>query len=229
MSEPRAALFRPRLGLCLIFGYIFVVATWIVSKRPEEGLWLSHLSLMLAGIGFRLASPIVLGGTLVGIFVFHSIWSFDALTWLLTGNFPMGVTRYLEASTPLQWIATLHHFFVFPLLAITLLRARAFSMAAWPAACIAFALAVIFARVFTPEAANVNGAFAPPPGLEGTFLDPILDGARHLSQGWGDWSWALVMIAGCSLGNFLPVAIMFALLQAWLPDLKARATLTPIR
>lgn len=224
MSKGGVALRRPRLGAVLCAGYAFVAGTWFFSARPEEGLWLSHLSLLLAGLGFALGSAALLAGTLVGIFVFHSLWCFDALAWLATGRFPMGITYYLEHATPAQWLATLHHFFLFPLLAVVLLGARAFRFAAWPTACAAFAIAVLVSRALTPEAANVNGAFGPPPGIEGSFLDPVLTFVTEGTSGLGVWAWPLVMIGFCSFVNFLPVTLLFRLLQAALPAVQRRGT-----
>jgi hypothetical protein len=223
----RAVLRRPRLGAALATAYVYVAAVWLASARPEEGLWLSHLSLLLAGIGFATGSAALLGGTLVGIFVFHSLWCFDAVVWLLAGRFPMGITYYLEGATVAQWLATLHHFFLFPLLAQALLRTRAFGRSAWPMACALFALAVALSRALTPEAANVNGAFAPPPGIAGSFLDPLLRAVLDLTQGWGPWSWPAVMVACCAFGNFLPVALLFRLLQSALPAVEPRGTPSP--
>lgn len=224
MSGTRAALRRPRLGAALAAAYLYVVATWVASARPEEGLWLSHLSLLLAGIGFATGSAALLGGTLVGIFVFHSLWCFDALAWILASRFPMGITYYLEGATAAQWLATLHHFFLFPLLAYALLRERALGRSAWPMACALFALAVFLARALTPAAANVNGAFAPPPGIAGSFLDPLLRAVLDATHGWGSWSWPAVMVGCCAIGNFLPVALLFHLLQSALPAVEPQGT-----
>ncbi|MBL8900566.1 MAG: hypothetical protein JNM84_23245 [Planctomycetes bacterium] len=209
-----AALRRPRLAAALALYYLYVAATWFASDRPEEGLWLSHLSLLLASFGFAMGGATLLGGTLVGIFVFHALWCVDALGWLATGRFPMGVTYYLERATAAQWLATIHHFFLFPLLAAVLLRARAFRWAAWPMACVLFALAVTLARWITPATANVNGAFAPPPGVEGSFLDPLLRAILEATSGWGANAWPAVMVLCCGLGNFLPVTLLFVLLQS---------------
>ncbi|MBK9384893.1 MAG: hypothetical protein IPN34_08770 [Planctomycetes bacterium] len=209
-----AALYRPRLGAVLALYYLYVAGVWLASDRPEEGLWLSHLSLLLAGFGYATGFATLLGGTLVGIFLFHALWCVDAVVWLATGVFPVGITYYLESATAAQWLATIHHFFLFPLLAATLLRARAFRRAAWPMACLLFALAVSLARVLTPAAANVNGAFEPPPGIEGSFLDPLLRAVLDAISGWGENAWPAVMVVCCSFGNFLPVALLFGLLQS---------------
>jgi hypothetical protein len=218
-----SALRRPRLGTALALYYLYVAGVWLASDRPEEGLWLSHLSLLLAGIGYTVGSATLLGGTLVGIFLFHALWCVDAVGWLATGRFPMGITYYLERATAAQWLATIHHFFLFPLLALTLLRAREFRRAAWPMACLLFALAVSLARVLTPAAANVNGAFAPPPGIEGSFLDPLLHAVLEAMSGWGESAWPAVMVVCCSFGNFLPVALLFGLLQSRLQEVEPRA------
>ena len=185
------------LGLTFLALFVAVAAIRVTQGRGHEIFWFSHVSLLLTSIGFFWRAPLILTSAVCGIFVFHLIWSIDAIWWLLTGTFPIGVTYYLASADIADWFATLHHFYLYVFLSIWLTRTGTVHPRGYALTTAVFALLATLSFTFLPETANVNCACAPCPGLEATplGLTANLGGPGHL----------LAMILLSAILNFFPV------------------------
>lgn len=154
------------------------------------------MGLLIAAAGFLHRSVLLIGTALISVFVVHSLWLVDCVIWLLTSHFVLGVTHYLDGAGLGVWVATAHHFYLVPLLLISVLRSRRCPRASFPAAVALFLSLSLISRGFLAPANNVNFSFHVDTSLDWAFLDWAnrLPGPVYL----------MVLNAFVSAGFFLP-------------------------
>lgn len=158
------------VGGLLLAQWSGVVCIKAAQGRAVELLWLSHVALLLTGVAFLTRSDRLLRVVFCAIAVPHAFWLADAAGVLLVGVSPMGVTQYLTAATPADWLATAHHFVMLPLLVAALWRrpgGRSGVLAEAWGVCVAVTLA---ARFLGGPASNVNYSYALLAGIDHPLL-----------------------------------------------------------
>ena len=159
-SRKVVKLLRGRwLGLLLLADFAIVCSIKSAYDSGSEIWWMSHVGLLIAGLGFVGRSSMLLSTALISIFVLHSLWLVDCLVWLVADQFVLGVTTYLQDARLGVWVATAHHFYLVPLLLISVLDSRRCPRASFPAAVALFIFLSLISRAFLAPADNVNFAF----------------------------------------------------------------------
>lgn len=144
------------LLMAMHFAIICIIKTQL--GLADEIWWMSHIALAIGATGLMLRRPTLTATALCCVLVPHALWLFDAACGLLIGHFPFGITAYLVDATGSMWIATAHHFYLAPVLYISLLRERANSDAALLLAMVLTLIALTVSRFGLPAAFNVNQA-----------------------------------------------------------------------
>ena len=120
------------IGLFLILNYLLICAVKIDKGAPAEVWWMSHVGLLLAGLGLVLNRALLVAAALISILVLHALWLVDCICWWTIGTFPLAITNYLAHANAKDWIATSDHFYFAPLLIVVLAKHRSFSVEAAP-------------------------------------------------------------------------------------------------
>ena len=184
------------VGLLLLVDFAIVCTINFAYDKGSEIWWMSHVGLLIAGLGFVGRSAMLISTALISIFVLHSLWLVDCVVWLVTDQFVLGVTTYLQDARLGVWVATAHHFYLVPLLLISVLHSRRGPRASFPAAVALFIFLSLISRAFLAPADNVNFAFRVDTRLDWTFLHWI----NHLPPS----TYLLALNAFVSAGFFLP-------------------------
>jgi hypothetical protein len=158
MRTPKRAVLR-WIGLILLLQFASVCAIKVAKGIPEEITWMSHVGLLLAGLGLAFDWPRLVTIAFTSIFVLHGVWIVDALLGLVSGHFPLGVTDYLRDADIGTWVATAHHFILVPLLLILVILYRMPARGSLIGATGLFLILTILSRVAFTREANVNYAF----------------------------------------------------------------------
>lgn len=200
-ARPLGGRFGRWIGAGLLVHFAVVLCVIVFARgAPEEVLWVSHVSLLLAGAGLVSQSTLAVTTALTMVGVLHGLWMIDSLPGLLVGRFPVGATRYLLTANLWTWIATSHHFYLAPLLAVIVYHHRAYPRATLPLAILLFLALTTFGRAFLAPATNVNYAYhiaaSPEHALVARLnsLDPI--------------SYLLTLNAVVAVAMFAPVALL---------------------
>ena len=154
------------LGAILLLHFLVVCGIKWGQGGPAEILWMSHIALLLTGLGLCLRSPRLVATALVAVLIPHAIWLFDCGVGMTLGRFPLGICAYLESADWWTWIATLHHFYLVPLLLFLFARVRRVPREAFLAAVALFLYLTVVGRVCLPPMNNVNYAFLLLPGVD---------------------------------------------------------------
>jgi hypothetical protein len=128
----------------------------LARGQESELLWISHVSLAIAASGFLLRSTRLLALAFVAIAALHVTWMFDFVVGMSTGSFPVGMAMYLPHADTWTWIATSHHAYLTPLLAISLWRRDVPVMRTFCTAFFLFVYLAVFSRFFLDPQLNVN-------------------------------------------------------------------------
>ena len=149
-----------RLGW-LLFGQLAVVCVVKLSRDIGSDLaWISHVALLLAAIGLTVRSPLMLTTALTCVLVPHAMWLLDFAGWMAIGTFPLGVCGYLADADVWTWSATLHHFYLMPLLLFCFARERRVPPTTLPLAVAIFVSLGLLGRTVLSPARNVNYAWS---------------------------------------------------------------------
>lgn len=168
-----------RLGIFLAVHALFVIVVKVCHGTPWQLLWFCHVSLALAAIGLLTRSKLILATALTNVFVLHSLWIIDFTIGCATGSFPIAFSEYARDLDGWDWIASLHHLYLLPLLLWLFWRERDYPREAWLISATLFVLLLLPCRGLLSPAQNVNYAYFIPETLE-------LYGASTLNQLPGD-------------------------------------------
>lgn len=170
------------IGAVLLAQFVLVGLIKHHQGVTVEVLWMSHAGLLLGALGFLRGSLILIGTALVGTLLLHSVWLFDCLAWVATGRFPLNVTAYLATAPALSWVATSHHFYLVPLLAVTVIRAGRLPPESLPGAIALYFVLTIAGRALASPALNVNFAYGVLSNIRMSWLDALnlLPGPAYL-------------------------------------------------
>lgn len=150
---------RRRVGALLLAHFALVSLIKISTGVACEILWMSHVGLLLAGLGLVLDKPLLVATALLDVLVLHGLWLVDCFGWAFTGDFPLGITTYLRTADTLGWIATAHHFYLVPLLLLFVRPPAVRTPEALLSAIAVYLLLTVVSRAVLPPARNVNFAF----------------------------------------------------------------------
>ncbi len=203
MIEGRAGRW---LGALFVIQFVVVCGIKTYKGVAPEILWMSHTSLLCAGVGLLARSRFLVGTAYVAIFCLHTMWLVDCLTLIVTGRSPLAITAYLAEADRWSWVATSHHFYLAPALAVAVYRVRSL-----PATCLLGAVAMymvltVVCRAVSPRGLNVNYAY----GVGASPRWELIDRINLLP----DTVYLLVLNAGVALLFFLPAFAGIRLLMA---------------
>ena len=198
-AKPIAGHLARWIGCLLLANFVIVCAIKIGYGIAGDIWWMSHVGLLLAAVGFLRRSALLICTALISVLALHSLWLVDYVVWLLTGHFVLGVTKYLDGAEFGVWVATAHHFYLAPLLLITLCHCRRCPRASFPVAVALFVSLSLISRSLLAPANNVNFAFRVDTGLDLALLDWVnrLPGSAYL----------VALNAAVAAGFLLPVYI----------------------
>jgi len=120
------------IGAALLVHFAVVCAVKAAKGCPEEILWMSHVGLLLAGLGLVGRSTLLVCTALLCILLLHGLWVFDCVAWWMGGSFPLSITSYLEEADAWVWLGTAHHFYLAPLLVVLVLVRRSMPRHSFP-------------------------------------------------------------------------------------------------
>jgi hypothetical protein len=196
----------PFAGAVLLAHFAITCAIKASKGITEDVLWLSHISLVVAGLGLVMRNPMLFAAALTGILFTHGMWLFDLFAWLLGYGFPLSISEYMADAPFSTWVSTGHHLYLLPLLLWIVLRTGRYPWRALPAIIIIFAVLAALSRLFTGRAANVNCAYV----IDPTYGVFFLDAANRLSGA----AYVLALIALMTIIFLLPAAILLRMLTA---------------
>jgi hypothetical protein len=183
----------------MILHFVTICAIKFAQGLPGEILWVSHIALLIGGIGLLLSCPLLVAAALLNVLILHGLWLVDCGTWLATGSFPLGITTHLRDADMASWIATAHHFYLVPLLLCVARRRWVRSREALLTAVAVFLFLTALSRAFTDPALNVNFVFGARVGFPVPFFQ------------WGNLQHASLYMVG--LNAFV---LVFMLMPAYL-------------
>lgn len=155
--ESRGPIPRWPAGILLLHVALLVA---LKSARGIEGelLWISHVSLAIAAAGFLLRSAQLLAIAFVAIAALHTTWMIDFVVGMTTGSFPVGMADYLPTADAWTWLATSHHAYLTPLLAVMLWKRDVPIMRTFVLVVLLYTYLVIVSRLLIEPGFNVNRA-----------------------------------------------------------------------
>lgn len=210
------------IGAAMLAHFVFVLCVIIWRREaPGEVLWLSHMSLLLSGLGLVLQSALLVATALTAVGILHGLWLLDSLPGLTLGYFPLGATTYLLTSDVCTVVATAHHFYMAPLLFTIVWRHGAYPKAALPMACLLWLVLTVTSRIAVPPIFNVNFAFCVPMAADHPFIAWInqLDAVSYL----------LILNVLVSAATFLPLVVLMRLAEAGRQAKRQIAAQTTLR
>lgn len=150
------------LGLLLLTQFAILLAIKIHVGLLEDMFWLSHVCLLMAGVGCCLGRPLLYCTALTCLLGLHTLWLVDWALWQWSGSFPLGLTTYLQDGGFLTWLGTAHHFYLVPLLLVMICRRRVWPKETLLLSVALFLVLTVISRAFLSAAGNVNCAFGVP-------------------------------------------------------------------
>lgn len=194
----------PAAGTAMLGHFIFCFCRCIYLGVPEQVLWISHIATLTGGIGAFLRSRFLISLALVTCLGHHLFWLFDLISWLITGNFAVGVTAYLQNASLGAWFQTSNHFFVTPMLLILVIHQGVINKYIWIWASALFVSLIAIGLIFFSPATNLNCAYYPWLGLQQLVF--MLPGLAPFSRGL----YLFYVIVLTTFGNYLPVNLVLA-------------------
>lgn len=143
-------------AVCLVLYYFCMMVTRFFHRGTYAFLdtaWLCNFNLLLAAAGMVLSMPALIGACLTAVFVVHSLWIVDVITWLSTGSFPVGLAAYVAwpETTWGEIITSTHHVWFSPLCLYIMYKLRGkYAIKSWLISG-AFILPVTLSSLFIPE------------------------------------------------------------------------------
>lgn len=153
------ARYSRALGAACLLQFALLCFTKIHQNALCEVMWLSHVSLLIAGVALLLRRPGLLAIALINILGVHTVWLLDAAGLALTGRAPLGITAWLADADLLSWASTTHHLFLAPMLIVLVYRTRPWHWSLPLGSVGVFAILTVASRSFLPVANNINWAF----------------------------------------------------------------------
>jgi hypothetical protein len=196
MGKPNSRIY-PIIGWILIGHFTFSLGRTLYMGVPEDALWISHLGTLIGGVGACLRNRRLISLALVSCFGHHAFWVLDTLVWLITGEFAVGATAYLQTRGLSGWIQSSNHFFTVPALLILAVLQGGIDKYAWIWSGMLFLLMVLISLLLLPAASNVNAAHQPWPGTE-----PLVSHFVPLSP-FSPARYILFITAATIFGNYL--------------------------
>lgn len=138
----------PVAGSAMLGHFIFCLCRCIYLGVPEHVLWISHIATLIGGIGAVLRNRFLISLALVTCLGHHLFWLFDITSWLITGNFIVGVTAYLQQASLGAWLQTSNHFFVAPMLLVLAILQGAINKYIWIWASALFVFLITVGLIF---------------------------------------------------------------------------------
>lgn len=169
-EPPNLRRFRVALGGGLLVHAAASFVLLAAMRRSYEVLWLCHVAEWSLAVGLLRRWKAAVATATAAVLTIQLAWAADALVWLATGRFPLGMSALLQGARGADWIVAAAHFFAAPLSAAFVARAGWARRDAWLFAAAAYAALIGVSRACTPPDADVNAAFRPVAGMEGTVL-----------------------------------------------------------
>ena len=158
---------------------------WLVVYLPSYAaaygftnfLFLCNLGVMLTAAALVVGNRLVLSSQAIAAPVIGIAWGLDAAWRVVSGHHLYGGTEYMwDPQYPLfTRLLSLYHL-AWPVLVVALVRREGYDRRGWPLQAGIATCAVIFCRLFTPVAENINFAFVDP--IFGRSFEPP---ALHLA------------------------------------------------
>lgn len=168
MLEPRTSRL---VGALLLVQFVVVCAIKFAKGLGWEILWMSHVSLLMTAVGLLVCSTFLIRTAFVAIFMLHTLWLVDCLSWMVAGVSPLSITAYLAEADVWMWVATSHHFYLAPLLAVLVYRSRGLQAECLLAAICLYLVLTLACRTFSTSTLNVNYAFGVLSSVRTAFID----------------------------------------------------------
>ena len=196
---------RQEWAMRLIGAFLVVHFALVCTVKAQRGLeeeiwWVSHIALVIAGIGLTLRIPILWTTALINILFLHGAWLVDFLMCQVWGSSPLRATYVLADGNLWTWLATCHHFYLVPLLLTLFLIRRQLPEPSLVMAATLFLYLTVISRCILSPASNVNYAY----GISVSFRHPWIDWFNRLP---GDAYLVGVNVLAAVL-LFVPAALM---------------------
>jgi hypothetical protein len=189
---------RVWLGVLLLVQFVLVCVGKLGPGKGEQLFWMSHAGLLLAAVGLLTGWQLLVSTALTCVMVPHVAWLADAAILAMRGRSPAGIAAYLQNADAWTWLATVHHFYLVPLLLIVLARDHLRPWASLLAATVIFTGLALISRAVLSPAHNVNYAFR----MFAAADHPLVAAVNGLPG----WAYMLVLIGGGMVFMLLPGA-----------------------
>lgn len=161
------------LGMLLGVHFLFACTVKISHGTPWQLLWFCHISLAVAAIGFLTESKLLRATALTNVLVLHSLWIIDFIYGTLTGTFPFAFSAYVAEVDIWNWIVSLHHLYLLPLLIWSFWRDTDYPREAWLLSATSFVVVMLACRGLLSPVQNVNYAYYIPDSLQVSGLSTL--------------------------------------------------------
>ncbi|MBI2176487.1 hypothetical protein HYU40_04055 [Candidatus Woesearchaeota archaeon] len=147
------------IGALLLLHWVALLIDRLTGKFLYNLLWMSHIGLLLAAVGFLRRNNLLLSAALISVFLGHGLWIYDFAMLMVTGASPLDYS--IRPAGLLQVPLTSHHLYLAPLLLLALWRQRKISPKGWMVASAVFAFASTASFLFVSPEFNVNCIHSP--------------------------------------------------------------------
>lgn len=184
---------------CYSLHFLFICVLKVQAGTIWQLLWFCHMSLAFAAVGFLTRSKLLKATALTNILVVHSLWIVDFVSGYTTGIFPFAFSSYVTDLNIWNWVASLHHLFLLPLLLWSFCKDREYPREAWLTSATTLVVVMLACRSLLSPEQNVNYAYYIPDSLQ-------ISGLAALNQLPGDF-YLLGVHATANLVGFLPAVV----------------------
>ncbi len=209
MSEAKSMFDLSRaVGVILAAHFAFACSVKMHSGTPWQLLWFCHVSLALAAVGFLVKSNLLKATALTNVLVVHSLWSVDFVAGYTFGTFPFSFSEYVRGTDLTNWLVSIHHLYLLPLLLWSFWQERRYPYEAWLISATLFVLVMLASRSLVSPVENINYAYYVPDSVR-------LIGLSSLNELHGD-IYLLGLHAVANVAAFLPAAVLLSVVAYFL-------------
>jgi len=156
-TQPRVKSRAPYVAATILVGYYIVMMVTRFFHRGTyaflDTAWLCNFNLLMAATGMVLSMPAVIGACLTAVFVVHSLWIVDVITYFSTNTFPIGLAAYVAwpETTWGEIITSTHHVWFSPLCMYVMYKLKgSYALKSWLIS-VCMITPIILCSLFIPE------------------------------------------------------------------------------
>jgi len=146
---------RKFVGVLLLVYYAGMMTTRYQHRGYyafADTLWACNLNILLAAGAILFGCAPLLGATINSVIIPHALWVIDAISYVFTGGFPIGLAAYIAwpETSFAELISSTHHIWFVPLTLAILHKNGGVPLSSWPIS-VGLIFPVLMASLLFPE------------------------------------------------------------------------------